>query len=697
MSERPQSSPQSPQRVVILGGGPAGVAAAYWLSHPLQQGKYQVTLCTQGWRLGGKCATGRDLGCCERIEEHGLHVLMGCYQNAFTTIRDCYAEWRQVKKDPRNPLQTWRDGFLPQYRVSLMEREESGSQIAWQPPWNIEFPPLPGWPGDGTDADSQMSHRDAAPADGIDDAALILRMAEWLNARVPPQAPFKSAVAAAVLELRRAIRTPRLSIDNAVTALTQAQISVGVYLSATAKGQSAQAGLGMEAELSPLRTTGLDFGHIAMLADLCVAIALGYLLDIFGHPNGYETLNAQDYKAWLRSHGATAQTSASAPVRAFYDLAFATVGDAQNWTGSIAAGVSLRAQLEMAFGYRGAPLWKTAAGTGDTVFTPFYDVLVSRGVRVEFFNRVTAVRPTSDGQLGEIDICVQALTQDGSAYQPLIRVKDLDCWPDQPLWSQLKNGDSLRQQVLQSGFDFESSFCRVSSGVTRTLTLGEDFDLGIVAMPPDALRPVTTAIAGTGTQWQLALQASSSVATLALQLWVTRDLSDLGWPYGSTILTAFAEPFDSWGDMSHLIPMEGWTKPAPQTLGYFCGRMQLSNLAPPREIQSAAQFAADHWVANQLPRLWPKAGLSPWQDLGIVSVYCRANTDLSERYVATPGGQNVASRFDPSVPAGLSNLYVIGDWTKTRFSGGCFESAVESAMLAARGISGFPPSVKTAR
>ena len=44
-----------PTRVMILGGGPAGCAAAYWLSRPEQQGKYQVTLFSQGWRLGGLC------------------------------------------------------------------------------------------------------------------------------------------------------------------------------------------------------------------------------------------------------------------------------------------------------------------------------------------------------------------------------------------------------------------------------------------------------------------------------------------------------------------------------------------------------------------------------------------------------------------------------------------------------------------
>src|SRR5262249_30074636 len=80
--------------VVILGGGAAGVAAAFWLSAPEVRDRLgKITLYTKGWRLGGKCATGRNLNYGGRIEEHGLHILLGCYQNAFSTIRRCYKEW----------------------------------------------------------------------------------------------------------------------------------------------------------------------------------------------------------------------------------------------------------------------------------------------------------------------------------------------------------------------------------------------------------------------------------------------------------------------------------------------------------------------------------------------------------------------------------------------------------------------------
>jgi uncharacterized protein with NAD-binding domain and iron-sulfur cluster len=55
-----------------------GIAAAFHLtSTPDLLERFDVTVYTPGWRLGGKCASGRGEGPAERIEEHGLHVWLG--------------------------------------------------------------------------------------------------------------------------------------------------------------------------------------------------------------------------------------------------------------------------------------------------------------------------------------------------------------------------------------------------------------------------------------------------------------------------------------------------------------------------------------------------------------------------------------------------------------------------------------------
>ena len=107
-------------------------------------------------------------------------------------------------------------------------------------------------------------------------------------------------------------------------------------------------------------------------------------------------------------------------------------------------------------------------------------------------------------------------------------------------------------------------------------------------------------------------------------------------------------------------------------------------------MQQAATQLADQWMAQKLPTLWPNysAGL-------LAGRYDVANFDGSDLYVQTPGGPNVSNRFSSAQTADFANLYVVGDWTRTRYSGGCFESAIESGMLASRSISNFPADIKT--
>src|SRR5690348_7806899 len=98
-------------KVAVLGGGCGGIAAAFWLtSRPDLRERFDVTVYNQGWRLGGKGASGRNLHNHARIEEHGLHAWLGWYETAFRTIRACYDEW--LKEDD-NPFRTWRDAFTP--------------------------------------------------------------------------------------------------------------------------------------------------------------------------------------------------------------------------------------------------------------------------------------------------------------------------------------------------------------------------------------------------------------------------------------------------------------------------------------------------------------------------------------------------------------------------------------------------------
>ena len=137
-------------RVLVLGGGIAGLAAAWRLSEPGWPGRFSsITVLERSTRLGGKGASVR--GAHGRIEEHGLHVWLGHYDNAFRLIRDCYTELDRDRTDPGCPIRSWRQAFMPAGRLGLFDHGPSG----WLP-WVATFTPNRQFPGE-PDADGRAT------------------------------------------------------------------------------------------------------------------------------------------------------------------------------------------------------------------------------------------------------------------------------------------------------------------------------------------------------------------------------------------------------------------------------------------------------------------------------------------------------------------------------------------------------------
>ena len=127
-------------RIAILGGGAAGITAAFELSSAGWRERYEsITVYQQGWRLGGKGASGR--GECDRIEEHGLHIWLGFYQNAFRMMRECYDE---LGRDPSVPIATVEQAFERASQFVVQEPRGHG----WLP-WTATFPETDELPGTG--------------------------------------------------------------------------------------------------------------------------------------------------------------------------------------------------------------------------------------------------------------------------------------------------------------------------------------------------------------------------------------------------------------------------------------------------------------------------------------------------------------------------------------------------------------------
>ena len=104
--------------MAILGGGVGSMTAAYYLSdQPGWQSNYDITVYQQGWRLGGKGASGRNAAFGQRIEEHGLHIWFGFYANAFKMIKAAYASPLR----PAGAFKSWRDAFKQHDYIALSE------------------------------------------------------------------------------------------------------------------------------------------------------------------------------------------------------------------------------------------------------------------------------------------------------------------------------------------------------------------------------------------------------------------------------------------------------------------------------------------------------------------------------------------------------------------------------------------------
>ena len=339
----------------------------------------------------------------------------------------------------------------------------------------------------------------------------------------------------------------------------------------------------------------------------------------------------------------------------------------------------------MVFDYKGAVFWKMQAGMGDTVFTPLYEVLRARGVRFEFFHKLENVGLSADNaRIETLRLSKQApLAAGRDVYDPLVVVKGLGCWPSEPLYEQLD--PDVAHELQTRGIDLESYY-NGWRGETVTLTREKQFDLVVLGMPPAALAKVAPELAAASPTWAAMVRDVKSVATQAMQLWLTPTLSQLGWTGGSPILDAYVEPQNTWGDMPQLLPREDWdpAKTPPQTLAYFCGPLLDLPETPdlPAKALEAVTAGSTAWASANLPGLWPNFA---WPEA--TSKYFRANVEPSERYVLSVKGSN-GSRLAPG-KSGFENLFLAGDWTDNGFNAGCIEAATMSGLLCVRAMTGW--------
>ncbi|MBX3234362.1 MAG: NAD(P)-binding protein [Labilithrix sp.] len=695
--------------MAIVGGGCAAMAAAYDLTRPEQRGRFDVTVYQQGWRLGGKGASGR--GPRARIEEHGLHIWMGFYENAFRLIQGAYAE---LGRDPAKcPIADWRDAFFPSSHVGLATQD---AQSDWSV-WSTLVPPLPGEPGKPLADDLENPFTlQGYLVRWTRIMRALFEIAYHGRAAVPDE-PEVGWSLSDLLPQAEALAKMTFGAVETVAGLVENQLRTFARLVALAPVTGAPA---IVAQLGAAVLRGLDLlrpssrsepqrQRAGEVLELSVAGLLGLMRDgALVDSRGFDVLDEFEFIDWLRRNGCSEEAASSPFLLGLYSLMFGYL-DGDRTRPSFAAGQAIRAILRMFFTYRGAFFWKMQAGMGDVIFGPLYEVLRRRGVRFEFFHRLadvklgTVAQDDAPGHVAALEMLVQAEVI-GHEYQPLIEVHGLPSWPATPDWSQLVNG----QQLARDGRRFESHWDERHVR-RRTLRVGHDFDFVVLAVGGAAVPHVCSELVERDPRWRKMADTMASVATQALQIWTRASMKDLGWKRGPITMTAFEFPFDTWSDMAHLLPAEDWS-PSDSVCGlaYFCNVLPESDVrraGPPdagyqARIDGIVRENARHWLTNALPRLWPGwceddrirwEELVNWQDAGkdpLAAQFLVGNVNPSDRYVMTLPG-STKYRISP-LDRSYDNLTVAGDWTSCSFNVGCVEAAVMSGKLAAHALSGYP-------
>ena len=259
-----------------------------------------ITVYQRGWRLGGKGASSRGEN--GRIEEHGLHVWLGSYENAFALLRECYAELDRATTDPAAPIHDWSQALIPADNLGLADR--------WGSEWLV-------WPGrfprnEGVPGEPDATGREMTVLDFLRRALqLVLDFSESVSLRphsdsscqrppMPPPTPW----------MQRCSRSTR----------------GGVALAGQLAGDDAVAVV--DRVLDAIRDT-LDTSTLPnhrrswLLLSLVTATARGLISDgLLTDPRGFRAINGEDFGDWVLRHRAHPDVVEFPLVRALYDMVF---------------------------------------------------------------------------------------------------------------------------------------------------------------------------------------------------------------------------------------------------------------------------------------------------------------------------------------------------------------------------------------
>ncbi|MEM7268048.1 MAG: FAD-dependent oxidoreductase [Pseudomonadota bacterium] len=755
-----KSKSAKPQKIAVLGAGPSALTAAIQLTNDEDwKKKYDITIYQQGWRVGGKCATGRDMDHSKRLYEHGIHGFLGCYFNALTVMKDIF---EALERPDTHPLPTFESNFYGMSGVIRYEMEDglpkkwpiyakpnerhrkqlTYDQVKALARTDVYAVNMIGLglrflskayaktfrnivtqkfvednfvtPEDALKTKFKHPMRTDPPAkfdmrieDGKEDLNKILRKA-MMTVLGDAGALFKMIEAFKTMPSVKVIKAMETARDEFK------ELSVLFFGIVEAKGGSS------ESERDRIR-------RAALALDFVSAILRGVLKDDLLFKN-FTEIDHWDHDEWLRDRGEADPRTINSPLTSSTpNITYQYPQGDSIRQPVMAAGAYLHWTM-MTFTFMGEFIQVFTAGSGETLIGPMYELLEKRGVKFAFFHTVTDIRSDAKGQMvEEVAIDVQATMKNGDefGYNPFVKVKGLNCWPDRPLYKQLKQGDALED----SGADLESFWCDWAPVGSKTLKRGEDFDQVLIGISVGGVKFLTKSMQKANPRWKAMCDNATTVVTQAMQIWLKETPWDLGWngytnEYDDYLLSAnFMTQPNGQGDFTKYIEWEDWPKShTPASLLLLCGTLPFYHEITgkegadfPRRLTEQVKHQSIQFLQATGGFMLPGATVAAKQKYGdpfsfdfdllhptspktegrkgaqrFDDQYWRVNVNPSDHYVSSPPKKTQHRLY--ANDTGFKNLSIAGDWTSNGLNVGSMEGSVRSGILAAEAIMGVPHS-----
>lgn len=705
-------------KVAVLGGGPAACAAAVALAR--QTDRYEVSMYTTGFRLGGKCQSWRNPDKAWRVEEHGLHAFLGFYHNAFTAVQGAYHDAFATPEigealyqhafygEPYNGVMVQRNGgwaYCPTPQLTSSAQQPSTSLGA--EPGDSLLAALEAVARRALDHFTAMSGEHRGLGDALEGHMGVLHSLRTGLVGLMTESS-AGATPTKLSRLASTLGADVAGVRDAIAGQIREETSLSTYLW--------------------FLWTGVD---------TMLTIIVGLLRNPVSN---LSELDGYDFRAWLVANGLHEGPGESwAVIDQVYETLFAHQNqdpckdrcaglETAVRPANLACGVAMRWFLLESLNFRGTISYRFEYSCAQTMMTPYYLALQRLGAKVHFFHTVTGLELDGQGEqrrLARVKLSRQAEVKGGSAgYQPLIapdlanNPPELHDWPLDPDWSQLVDGDWYKDNKI----DFLDAWQVNANTRAQAVTLeqGEDFDLCVLGVPVGALPLIDSPLTqptrpDADPAWKAMIDSTALTQTMSFQLWIQPPASALiaGKPRG--LLTCYAEPEPSYGDFTPLIAHEEWQQVKPRLLAYFTGASVAGKppLPPdcgpeyPQRIQQQWVAKVEQWLRDNYRGFFDGSETPPeFVDFlkclavegppleGVARLIWQhiiADVQPSNLYVLSQPG-SMAQRLGQA-ESGVKGLLLCGDWTRTDLNCGCVEAATTSGMLAARAISNEPRTI----